>query len=57
MADGSDTKADQIIGRQLRKDFGVDVVGCKCGSILLEAKSVQPTSNIDRHRRPLSIWF
>ena len=42
MADRGHAQADQVVGRQLRQDLGIDIVVAERGHIALKAQALQP---------------
>ena len=51
MADRGHADADQILRRQLRQDFAIDIVVVECGRVLSKTELLQPTRHLDRHLR------
>ena len=46
MADRGHADADQVLGRQLRQNFAIDIVVAECRRIALQAQILQPLRNV-----------
>jgi hypothetical protein len=42
MADRGHANADQVVGRQLRQHFAIDIVVAECRRVLFESQPAQP---------------
>ena len=55
MADRGHDDADQVLSRQLRQNFAIDIVVAECGRVLLKAELLKPTRDIYRHYEALMV--
>src|SRR5271166_2222719 len=51
MADRGHADGDQVVGRQVRQNVSVDLIVAERRLVLSKTELLQPTRDIDRHRR------